>query len=73
MDLNTELARLHEEVRVPALARCRFDPEEFWGAVLPRVEGSTDLEAEEIGRSALGRPLRRIRFGSGSWRCGGCG
>jgi hypothetical protein len=65
VDLNTELAKLHEEVRVPALLRRKFVPEDFWEAVLPRVEGSDDLEVEEIGRSALGRPLRQLRFGSG--------
>lgn len=68
MDLNTELACLHEEVRVAALLQRKFHPDEFWGAVLPLVEGVEALEVEEVGHSALGRPLRMVRFGRGPTR-----
>ena len=68
MDLNTELTRLHEEVRVTALVQRKFDPDDFWEAVLPRIDGPGQIEVEEVGRSALGRPLRLVRFGSGATR-----
>ena len=65
MDLNTELVRLHEEVRVPALLQRKFGPEEFWDAILPRIESASHMAMEEIGASALGRPLRLVRIGEG--------
>ena len=68
MDLNTELIRLHKEVRVPALLQRKFTPDEFWEAVLPRIEGAAESEVEEAGRSAVGSPLRLVRFGGAPTR-----
>lgn len=68
MDLDTELARLHDDVRLSALLERKFGPEEFWSAVSPLIEGAAHLQTEEIGRSTLGRPLHLLRFGSGPIR-----
>lgn len=68
MDLNNEMAKLHDAVRVSTLLERKFQPEAFWGAVSPLVDAAPHLETEEIGRSTLGRPLRLVRYGGGSRR-----
>jgi hypothetical protein len=61
-----ELETLHPRVRVEGLEERTFAPEEWWDVVLPIVEGSEAWGMEEVGRSAEGRPLRLLSFGSGS-------
>lgn len=57
------LEDLHTRVRVPGLDDRRFAPEAWWSTVEPHLGGP--VTAEEIGRSAEGRPLRLLRFGTG--------
>lgn len=65
MDLNIELAELHEAVRVPEIQRRKAAGAQFWDVVAPLIAGAPHLEETEIGRSAQGRPLRMVRFGAG--------
>lgn len=51
MDLNTELAELHEMVRVPELQRRRTVAKQFWDVVAPLLESASHLAEEEVGRS----------------------
>jgi len=60
-----ELWSLHDSVEAPGLESRKFGPDEYWGAVLPVVEGSTNLSVEPVGESAEGRTIRSVRFGSG--------
>ena len=60
-----ELEVRYSQVRVPGLEVRTFAPEEWWDAVLPMVEGTDAWRMEEVGRSAEGRPLRLLTFGSG--------
>ena len=66
-----ELEALFPEVRVEGLEDRTFSPEAWWDRVLPLVEGqaatgtSGGWRLEEIGRSAEGRPLRLLSFGTG--------
>jgi hypothetical protein len=59
-----DLAALHDSVRVAGLEDRRFAPETYWEVVLPLLEADP-LAVEEVGRSAEGRPLREVTFGSG--------
>ncbi len=63
-----ELMALHRAVRVPAISTRRFTHAEFWSALNPIVDGSPHLAREEIGRSAEGRALQSITYGSGPTR-----
>ncbi|HEX7089606.1 MAG TPA: serine hydrolase [Longimicrobiales bacterium] len=60
-----ELLALHDRYRLPALEEREFTHAEYWGAVGPIVDGAGNLSREEVGRSAEGRPLYLVRFGSG--------
>ena len=60
-----ELLTLHERHRLPAFAEREFTHAEYWGAVGPVVDRAPNLTREEVGRSAEGRPLYLVRFGSG--------
>jgi beta-lactamase class A len=63
-----ELLRLHDEVRLPGFSdpRLLYDP--VWNALLPIMDRSPLLTAEEVGRSASGQRLRLVRFGEGPTR-----
>lgn len=65
---STELLRLHEEVRVTAIGERRFTHAQFWTALEPIVDGARHLTREEVGRSAEGRILQAVTFGSGPTR-----
>jgi hypothetical protein len=60
-----ELEDLYPAFRVAGLEDRTFSPETWWAQVLPLVEGSEDWRMEEIGRSAEGRPLRLLSWGTG--------
>ncbi|HEY8470436.1 MAG TPA: serine hydrolase [Longimicrobiales bacterium] len=60
-----ELLSLHDRYRLPALEHREFTHAEYWSAVGPIVDGAANLSREEVGRSAEGRPLYLVRFGSG--------
>ncbi|MFO7259867.1 MAG: serine hydrolase [bacterium] len=60
-----ELLALHERHRLPAFAEREFTHAEYWGAVGPVIDRAPNLTREEVGRSAEGRPLYLVRFGSG--------
>ncbi|MGD2071438.1 MAG: M14 family zinc carboxypeptidase [Gemmatimonadota bacterium] len=59
------LVALHEDVGVAGLDDRRFSPETYWEVVLPVVSASEALRVEEVGRSAEGRPIREVTFGTG--------
>jgi hypothetical protein len=63
-----ELTRLHERYRVPAIARREFTHAQLWSALGPLVDAAGGPERDEVGRSAEGRPIYRIRFGGGPTR-----
>ena len=63
-----ELTRLHDRYRVPAIAAREFTHAELWSAVGPLVDAAGGPERDEIGRSAEGRPIFRVRFGRGPTR-----
>jgi hypothetical protein len=63
-----ELLVLHERVRVPAIDSRRFTHARYWGALNPIVDAAPHLSREEVGRSAEGRPLQAITYGSGPTR-----
>jgi hypothetical protein len=60
-----ELLRLHERVRVDAIETRRFTHREYWSALEPIVDRSLHLQREVVGRSAEGRVLQSVRYGSG--------
>src|SRR5690606_11304713 len=60
-----ELLALHDRYRLPALEEREFTHAEYWSAVGPVLDGAGNLSREEVGRSAEGRPLYLVRFGSG--------
>ncbi|HEX6588787.1 MAG TPA: M14 family zinc carboxypeptidase [Longimicrobiales bacterium] len=62
------LAELHAAARVPGLELRTFDQAELWHAIGPLLDDARHLRVEEIGRSAEGRPLRSVTFGSGATR-----
>jgi hypothetical protein len=59
-----ELAALHDSVRIEGLDDRRFAPETYWRLVLPLLD-APGLAVAEVGRSAEGRPLHEVTFGSG--------
>jgi hypothetical protein len=58
-----ELRTVHEAMRVPGLEDRRFTHDHYWSAVAPYLGGS--VSSEVIGRSAEGRDIREVTFGSG--------
>ena len=62
------LEQLHAAARVPGLELRTFTQAELWAAIAPIVEGARHLRVAEVGRSAEGRPLRSVTFGSGPTR-----
>lgn len=62
-DRSMRLEELHDRVRAPGLDDRRFTAEQWWSIVEPSLGGA--VTSEEIGRSAEGRPLRLLRFGTG--------
>ena len=64
----TGLAEHHAAVRVAGLERRTFDQAELWAALEPVLDGATRLRVAEVGRSAEGRPIRSVGFGSGPTR-----
>jgi len=60
-----ELWAMHDSVRVPELDSRKFGHREYWSAVLPVLESTSDLSVEPVGESAEGRTIRSVRFGSG--------
>ncbi len=63
-----EPVALHERYQVGAIEHRRFTYDELWSAIEPLIDGAADLEREEIGRSAEGRPLYLVRYGEGPTR-----
>jgi hypothetical protein len=63
-----ELAALQARHRVEALSRRRFTHRELWDAVGPLVDRAPGLDREEVGRSAEGRPIYAVRYGTGPVR-----
>jgi hypothetical protein len=59
---------LHEAYSLPGLTRRRFTHPELWTLLGTLVDEAGELEREEIGRSAEGRPLYAVRFGRGPAR-----
>jgi hypothetical protein len=60
-----ELTRLHDRHRIPIIAKREFTHAELWSALGPVVDAAGGPERDEAGRSAEGRPIYRIRYGSG--------
>jgi len=58
-----ELATLHDAVRVPGLDERTFDHATYWGVMAPYLSGP--IASRELGRSAEGREIRHLIFGSG--------
>lgn len=63
--LAAEVRELYPTFRLEGLEERTFSPELWWDRVLPVIEGNPAFQVEEIGRSAEGRPLRHIAWGSG--------
>jgi hypothetical protein len=59
------LEEVHARARASGLEDRTFSPETWWEVVEPFVEASEELRMEEVGRSAEGRSLRLVSFGSG--------
>lgn len=60
-----EIQARHQE---PAITRRHFTHERLWQALGPRVDGAPGLEREVVGRSAEGRELYAVTYGSGPTR-----
>jgi hypothetical protein len=60
-----ELLRLHERVRVGAIETRRFTHRQYWSALEPIVDRSPHLQRDVVGRSAEGRVLQAVRYGTG--------
>ena len=58
-----ELTILYDAVRVPGLEERTFDHETYWGVMAPFLNGS--ISSEVAGRSAEGRDIHHLTFGSG--------
>jgi len=56
--------RIAEQYRVAAITSRRFTHEAYWQAIQPSISSGA-LQAEEIGRSLQGRPIRSVTFGAG--------
>lgn len=57
------LIAAHESVLIPEVGYRRVPHEHYWRTIEPYLGGS--VTQEEVGRSAEGRPLYLLRFGSG--------
>ncbi len=63
--LATHLSALHDSWRVAGLEERNFRFDDYWGAVLPLLEGNDLFRVEELGNSAEGRAIRLVSFGQG--------
>ncbi len=63
---SADLAGLHARNLVSAISARTFTHAEYWNAVAPYM--SAPLAREEIGRSAEGRPIYLVRYGTGPTR-----
>ena len=68
MTSDPERELLHDAYCLPALTRRTFTHAELWERFGTVVDGAEVLSREEIGRSAEGRPLYAVRFGTGAVR-----
>ncbi|HSG08409.1 MAG TPA: M14 family zinc carboxypeptidase [Longimicrobiales bacterium] len=58
-----ELTTLYDAVRVPGLEERTFDHDTYWGVMAPFLNGP--VSSEVAGRSAEGRDIYHLTFGSG--------
>lgn len=58
-----ELASLYDAVRVPGLEERTFNHDQYWGVMAPFLNGP--ISSAVAGRSAEGRDIRHLTFGSG--------
>jgi len=58
-----ELSALYPSVKAPGLEDRRFGHHAYWAAMAPYVGGN--VRSEIAGRSAEGRPIHHLTFGSG--------
>jgi hypothetical protein len=58
-----ELVALWDTLVVPGLEDRTFDHDRYWGAMAPYLGGS--VTSEVVGRSAEGRDIRHLTYGSG--------
>ncbi len=58
-----ELAALWDTLAVPGLEDRTFDHDTYWGVMAPYVGGS--VTSEVVGRSAEGRDIRHLTYGTG--------
>lgn len=68
VDVARQFLEMYPEARVEAdvLALRDFQPEEYWEVLLPILEAAPERFAvQQVGRSVMGRPIRRIDFGTG--------
>lgn len=64
-----ELDELYDaEVRVAGLEDRAFSPEHWWDVAGPLVDEAAGFKVEDIGKSAEGRPLRHVSWGTGAKR-----
>lgn len=64
-----ELDALYDaEVRVAGLDDRAFSPEHWWDVAGPLATEAAGFRVEEIGKSAEGRPLRHVSWGTGRKR-----
>ena len=63
-----DLSVLHEAYCLPTLRTRKFTHQELWTLLEALTEESPDIQLAEIGRSARGRALRSLTFGTGPVR-----
>lgn len=64
-----ELDALYDaEIRVAGLEDRAFSPEHWWDVAGPLVDEAAGFKIEDIGKSAEGRPLRHVSWGTGGKR-----
>ncbi|MDQ2701385.1 MAG: peptidase M14 [Pseudomonadota bacterium] len=64
-----ELDALYDaKVRVSGLEERDFSPEQWWKVATPLATEARGFSTEEVGRSAEGRPLRHVSWGTGEKR-----
>ena len=61
--ISVELTDLYESVRAPGLEDRRFNDRELWAAIDPHLGGA--VTGRVAGRSAEGREVRHLTYGSG--------
>jgi hypothetical protein len=59
----SELVDLHDALKAPGLDDRRFNHAEYWSAMTPYLGG--EVTSRIVGRSAEGREIRHLSFGSG--------